>query len=249
MPLLSVIQDESAWLRQYRRAISIWCGHVAEEMAVASAAVYTSAALRGVSEANCVLGTLGAADLQIALNYFTQASAAPLAWYLAEGDAALPGLRDAPVGIWHLNRLEHSFPQTHPDLTIIPARASFPHVGEIAPAMRPDCPPEQAVEAAVSHLDDPRIDALLVLRGGKAVGYATVLSTGEAGFVMDYFVHSESRSRGYESPLTGRMLDICARSGFRDVYWPIPADDAAGQKYAAEIGFAHLGDVPHKRRA
>lgn len=249
MPSLPVIQDESQWLRLYRRALSVWCGHVADEKAIGSAAVYANGAIAGVVEANCILGELAHADEPAMTQYFQSAHTAPLAWYLPAGDAVVDDMADAPVGIWHLERVSHGFSQTHPELTIIPARASFAHVCEIAHAMRPDCPSAAAEEAAMLHLDDPRVDAVLALQNKRAVGFASILSTNEAGFIMEYFIHPQCAMRGYETALTGRVLDICARSLFRDVYWPIDSQDCEGQRYAAEIGFVQAGAAARRCRA
>lgn len=249
MPSLPVIQDESKWLRLYRRAVSMWCGHVADEKAIGSAAVYASRGLASVAEANCVLGELSQEHQPAVAEYFAEARTSPLAWYLPAGDGKLDGLQEATVGIWHLDRMSHGFPQTHPDLTIIPARASFAHVQEIAPHLRPQCAPAEAGEAAVSHLDDPRVDAQLVLRNRKAIGYTSLLSTGEAGFLMDFYIVPDAREEEYRAALTGRVLDVCARSVFRDVYWPISTSDRARQEYAKTIGFALAGEAPHMTRA
>ena len=61
LPIYEESVHEQA-LSQYRRALGIWSGHVADETCFASAGVYANAKLRDVPEANCLIGDVGEAS-------------------------------------------------------------------------------------------------------------------------------------------------------------------------------------------
>lgn len=228
---------ENSPLRIYRRAMQKWCSHVADEVALGEAGIYANASLSSVPEANCVLGNLEVDAEEKVLAHFAQAGTRPRAWYLAGGQAQLSNLRKRHFELWRLDSEAGDLFQGHADLTIIPARASLPHARQIAAFIRPDADPQEAGEAAMCHLDDPHLDAILALYEGRAVGYASVLSTGEAGYVSELFVRQEHRGRGYGSALAGRILDICARSLFKQVVCGIEAGDEAAARFCQRVGF------------
>jgi GNAT superfamily N-acetyltransferase len=232
--------------RIYRRAMVLWCSHVSDEMAFGAAAVYANRQLAGVPEANCILGDLAAAEVPAVLEYFAQARTRPLAWYLPEAQVPAPelgALEPQSLELWRLVAAASRLPQTHPELTVIPARASFRHVQQIAALMHPALPPEQAAEAALCHLDDPHVDALLALHQGQPAGYAAVLSTGEGGVVTDLFVAEGLRGRGYGKVLAAGVIDICQRSLFKHVLCALPSGEDAALAFAGRLGFAPAGAV------
>ena len=246
MVQLNVLSESSAG-RIYHRALELWSSHVADEAAFGPAGVYANAKLAAIPEANCIIGEITADQMPRIAAYFQEAHVAPLAWYLPMGPE-YPPLQDASLTLMQLAVIPPNLSLTHPDLTIIPARASFRHVRQIASAMHPHVSPDQAGEAACCHLDDSHVDALLAIKGGEAVGYASILSTGEAGMVMDFFVLPECRRRGYGTALAGQVLDICARALFRQVITAIDSSDAPAIAYAHKHGFAPAGVVPLRRR-
>ena len=239
---LNVLPDDEVQ-RTYRRALGLWSSHLSDEMAFGSAAVYANANLARIPEANCVLGEV-ADDQSIPIaDYFKSANTAPLAWYLPAGAPAKtwPPMRDRHLVLLRLAALPTQLPQTHPELTIIPARASFRHVRQIAAAIRPEIPPDQAGDAACFHLDDSHVDALLALHDGQAAGFACVLSTGQAGMITDLFVLPPLRHRGYAQALAGQLLQICVRAMFQHVVCAVDAQDAQAIRFAARIGFVEKG--------
>ena len=221
----------------YRRALTLWCSHVADEMAFASAGVYANRSLSEISEANCIIGDVQPplwADIHA---YFSAAKVRPLTWYFPESAPT------AAAGSWQpveLTLLRLSNPPLlkpiHAELTIIPARASFRHAWQIAAHLRPAASAQQAADAMMSHLDDPHVEALLALRAGEAVAYASVLSAGDVGLITELFVHREWRHRGYGLAMAGQVLDMCRRSAFKHVLYAVPSADQGALSFAAHIG-------------
>ncbi len=226
-------EDESHVWRLYRRALGQWSSHVSDEMGFGTAGAYANAKLAQVSEANCVVGEVPAeraADLE---GYFRQANTRPLAWHLA-GAAAPKDMTACDVTLMTLQAAPR-LGAGPTELSIIPARASFAHVKEIAAAMSPGVKPDQAGEAAMCHLDDAHVDAALGLSDGRAAAYATVQSNGDVGFVMDFFVLPEFRGWGYGRAVASWIFDVCARSTFRQVYCAVATGEAA--TFAQRMGF------------
>ena len=238
--------DHTNVLLQYKRALGLWSSHCADEAVFGSAAVYANSSLSLVAEANCIHGELDEAAGGEAMRYFTEARVRPQAWYLPGASPAITPLRDERVNAWRLDSLTMRLPQSHPMLTIISARASFPHVREIAAVMRPSAPAEQSGEAAMCHLDDARVDALLALHDGRAVAYASVISTGEVGFIMELFVREDLRRRGIGTTMMGRLLDICARSLFKSVFCPVSEKSEGGNDFVHQVGFSIAETFTHR---
>lgn len=223
------------YLRLYQRGLALWSSHVAGEAGFGAAAAYARGDMASIAEANCVLGEVAQGDEAGIMEYFAKAGTAPLAWYLANEDCTLiAGLRAGTAEVMRLESMPANLPQTHDDLTILPARAAFGQLEELAPVMRSDCAAKEAIEAEVSHLDDSRVDAIIALRAGRAVGYASVLSVGDAGLITNVFVRPDCRGRGYGKALGGRILDVCTRSLFKDVLLAV-GDGKSG--FAERLGF------------
>lgn len=231
--------DENSVQRLYRRARQLWSGQVAEEIGVGSAAVYARNDLGQIAEANCVIGEVAAEGWAEIREQFAAAGTAMMAWHLPWPEVAPEGMVRQAVGLYRLGGQQRGLPMTHAELTIIPARASFPHVQQIAAEMYADAPTAQAQEAVMCHLDDSRVDAVVAIAGERAVAYASVLSTGEAGFVQELFVAPEFRGRGYSVPMMGWALDICERSAFKQVLWAMEEGEGLARRY----GFAKEGEV------
>ena len=242
MVQLNILSDSSAG-RIYHRALELWCSHVADEAPFGTASVYANAKLAAIPEANCIIGQITPDQLPRITAYFQQARLNPVAWYLPGGQELSP-LRETSLTLLQLGTIPFNLPLTHPDLTIIPARASFRHVRQIASAMFPNFPPDQAAEAACCHLDDSHVDALLAIKGSQAVGYASILSTGDAGMIMDFFILPDFRHCGYGRALAGQALDICARALFRQVIVAIDSSHDQALAYARQFGFAPALTVP-----
>jgi GNAT superfamily N-acetyltransferase len=237
MVALPVLDQGSSPQRLYRRAIQLWCSQVAEETGFGTATAYTRADLPAVAEANCLLGEIPPEQWPAIHDHFARAGTRPLAWYLPSPETPPEGMRPRSLTLYRLGAMPTGLPRTHPDLTIIPARASFSHVAQIMPDLYPGIPASQAQEAAMCHLDDSRVDAIVAIEGDRAVAYASVLSTGEAGFIQEFFVHPETRGRGYGRAMAGWVFDICIRSLFKQVFCALPADMPPAANLAQKYGF------------
>ena len=230
--------QDSSPQRLYRRAVQLWSSQVAQETGFGPATAYTRTDMAGIAEANCLMGDVLPEHWPAIHAHFAQAGTKPLAWHLPQPEVAPEGMRPHPLVVYRLGVMPTDLPRTHPDLTIIPARASFPHVAQIMPAMYPSAPASQAQEAAMCHLDDSRVDAILAIQGDRAVAYASVLSIGDAGFVQEFFVHPDARGRGYGRAMAGWIFDICIRSVFKQVLCVLPVDTPASVNLAQKYGFA-----------
>jgi ribosomal protein S18 acetylase RimI-like enzyme len=133
-----------------------------------------------------------------------------------------------------------------PGVTVLPARAAFRHARELAAEVSPDDP--DGTEAQVRHLDDPHNDALLALRGGKAVGRVTVLAAGDVGRIDQVFVAEGARRQGIGRLLVGRALEICARSLFRHVLLSVGSDNRRAIALYQSLGFRKAGTIVTYRR-
>jgi ribosomal protein S18 acetylase RimI-like enzyme len=161
----------------------------------------------------------------------------PLAHLLIES-----GYTAQSCDVMLLDRRPHAMAEVA-GLTIIPARASYRHVRELAAesAGQFDCP--QLVDAAESHLDDPHWDALLALRDGRAVAMGGVLSVGELGRINDLYVSTAFRRRGFARTLMSRLLEVCARSLFRTVLLDVMPDNIRAIDLYAGLGFRKIASV------
>lgn len=237
MVALAILDHEEGSLqRLYRRATQLWCSQVSEETGFGHAAAYARGDLAGIHEANCLIGEITDEQWPAIHAHFAAAATQPLIWYLPSPEAPPEGMQPHRLVLHRLANMPSDLPRTHPDLTIIPARASFSHVAQIMTAMYAGAPASQAQEAAMCHLDDSRVDAVLAIQGDRAVAYASVLSTGEAGFVQEFFVHPEARGRGYGRAMAGWIFDICVRSVFKHVLCALP-QDAPAADLAQKYGF------------
>lgn len=128
-----------------------------------------------------------------------------------------------------------------PGLTIIPARASFKHFRALAEEGSLEWGRLRNTEAAMLHLDDSHVDALLALRDGVPVASACVLAVGEIGCVETLYVSKSFRRQGIGRTMMSRALEICARSLFKHVFLTRdPADPTASNLYT-HLGFKKIG--------
>ena len=95
-------------------------------------------------------------------------------------------------------------------LQMIPARASYEHAVTIYERMTEEWhEPQGAAEMGLRLLDDPRIDASIVLDAGEPVGHIAVCSFGEVGRIEDVFVVPTHRRRGIGRAMLSRALELC----------------------------------------
>jgi ribosomal protein S18 acetylase RimI-like enzyme len=135
-------------------------------------------------------------------------------------------------------------------LTVIPARASYRHVRELAQESGCEEDPVAAgelAEANVMHLDDPDVEGILALKGGEAVGRAYVLAAGEVGSIEHVYVAGRFRGQGIGRAIVARAIEACARSTFRHVFVSVdPASEISAGMYR-RMGFERVGEVVEYR--
>jgi hypothetical protein len=115
-------------------------------------------------------------------------------------------------------------------LKVIPARASFLHVQRLVRETQAD---EQQAEAAIAHLDDPHVDALLAMDGAQPVGCIAMLTMGEVGRIQ--WMPGRPDQAAVRARLMGMLLDIAGRGLLRHVLAAEVLEESVAD-YAA-IGF------------
>ena len=127
-----------------------------------------------------------------------------------------------------------------PDIKIIPARASFRHARQLAEEKSGGN--AEQTDAALLHLDDPHVDALLALRDGHAVAGISVLAMGEIGRIEQLYVAEKHRRRHLGTLMVNRALEICARALFKHVLLASSSEQAA-QALFKQSGFEAVGSI------
>jgi ribosomal protein S18 acetylase RimI-like enzyme len=144
--------------------------------------------------------------------------------------------------IMHLGRTPPNPIREIAGLTIIPARASYPHIRQLMEESAAIWNEPQLVEGKMLHLDDPHTEALLALRGREPVGYVEVLAVGEIGCVADLFVSARFRREGIGRTMMSRALEACARSLFRHVFICVGQENDAARSLYEKCGFGKSGE-------
>jgi GNAT superfamily N-acetyltransferase len=103
-------------------------------------------------------------------------------------------------------------------LKILPARAAYGAVSQLAEAAAAESRRAEWAKAALLHLDDGHYDALIALEGNRAIGRVGVLAVGEIGLIQELYVIPSHRNRNIESSLLARAVEIGARSRFRHLF-------------------------------
>jgi ribosomal protein S18 acetylase RimI-like enzyme len=151
------------------------------------------------------------------------------------------------TGVMYLGRGVRGVVREVGGLTIIPARASYRHVRELAADAARERGAAADVSAAVEvHtlcVDNPQCDAMLAIENGRAIGRVNVVSVGEMGRVENLYVLREHRGRGIGRTLMSRALESCARSLFRHVFLAVDADNEAAVGLYVKLGFEKIGEV------
>lgn len=130
-----------------------------------------------------------------------------------------------------------------PGVTILPARAAFRHARELADEAARMWQEPQIAEGQMRHLDDPHCDALLAVRGGRAVGRIVVMAVGEVGRIDAVYVARDARRQGVGRLLLARAMEVCARSQFRQVMLGVDADNEPAKSLYRSIGFRKIGEL------
>lgn len=130
-------------------------------------------------------------------------------------------------------------PGGFPDCQIIPARASYRHVQDIAAETIDQCVLSQAL---LNHLDDPRLDAILIMRGGEVAGYGDILSMGQTGVIQQVLLGTDARAMGVDRLILRELVEIGRRSQFRHILAGPWADDQASKNTLQSVGFGIVGN-------
>jgi ribosomal protein S18 acetylase RimI-like enzyme len=247
-------------VRFYHRVELHWSRHLAEETTLDIGTALANPRLRAIDRANCIFdatlpeGMSPSQAIEIADAHFQEAASQCRMWIMNPSASRQvdPLLAHLVARGFQANRRDILYLAGHAaaldeiaGLTIIPARASFRHVRELAEEISPDTP--GAADAALMHLDDPHVDALLALRQGTALGFVTVLSTGEIGAITELFVSAAYRRHGIGRTLLARAMEIAARSLFKHVFVSASPDDVAATSLLHAAGFTTVGTFTEYR--
>lgn len=244
-------------LRQTIHAYITFDATLGETLEVDCGTVVRARELPLVYSANCVLGaTLPAtADATAAVaqteELFARQGLRCWKWLIAPENAN-PGLIPAleargyllqRLALWVLGRAA-AIP-VQPDLTVIPARASFAQLRaiEMADASLPESFRTQMAEAAVRRLDEPAIDGLIALRDGRGIGNVEIVGSGELGYIAGLGVLPEARGQGVGTTLLGRALELAARSRFRYVTVFSDYGCPITRGFYERAGFVQIGEA------
>lgn len=138
------------------------------------------------------------------------------------------------------------------NLHIVPGRSSYAGLRQLAdavlnhehPAPLSETVREQFLLAAERHLDDPRIDSLLVLSNdAMPLGVANMVNAGEIGVVTSFVVHPEKRGQGVGASLMAATLELAARSRYRHVALVCGRDDPGVERFYGRCGFTRIGVI------
>jgi ribosomal protein S18 acetylase RimI-like enzyme len=262
LPILKASSEPTGddLLRYFHRAQLHWTRHLGEESTLDFGVAFTNPTLNRVHDANRILEAsvpLGAtADEAVRQVQTFYASRGCTCYQWVPNPSAEPG-RVAPLvdhlltlghrrqasDVMHLKYLPRGAIAERPDLKIIPARASYRHVQELATEASQRWNEPQLVDATLLHLDDAHWDALLALKDGRAVGMIGVLAVGEIGLVEDVYVAEAHRNQGIGKTLMSRAVEICARSLFKHVLLEVAPDNAAAIALYKKFGFRKVAEA------
>lgn len=253
-------------VRLYHRTELHWTRHLGEETQLDVGTAIVNPELAAVQDANCILdaavpedGNVDDAILEAEAHFASQGVQCAK-WVLnpsvpAERTQLLAdrliasGFTTGSYDILHLAGQPVGRIQEIGGLTIIPARASFRHARQLADEWAAAYSVPQLADAAMLHLEDPHVDALLALKDGVAIAMVAVLSVGDMGCIEDLFVSEAHRRQGIGRTMMSRAMEICARSLFKQVFIGVdPSNDAAVRLYG-EFGFKRVGNYVWYRRS
>jgi hypothetical protein len=243
-------------IRAAKRADVILLRMVAEETFLDGATAYISQAHPALREANAAF------DLRIPpegdakriidglLAAFAEAGATCFSCDSSEADWPAPlaealaarGYQPRAFAIAELTA--YAPPSTIDEkLQIIPGRAAYhelrglyaqreEHAGNPAA--------QDAAQARVDQLDDPRVDLFLARRDRQPVGLASLLTLGNIGVVLDLFTAPSCEDPAVLHTLAAHLIDHCMRAQFEQVIARFEPDDTRAAFFAG-LGFKLAG--------
>jgi ribosomal protein S18 acetylase RimI-like enzyme len=237
-----------------------WSRHLAEEQLLDLGIALFNPELPQVIDANLIMdavlpGGIGPADAIAAAGEFYRERGSRLSGLILS-PAANPHPSPEPLKthleasgwssesreILRLNRRPAASAIAIPAGTkIIPARASFRHARRLAEETTAGN--TQQTDAALLHLDDPHVDALLALQDGQAVAGVSVLAMGEVGRIDQLYVSEGHRREGLGKLMLSRALEICARGLFKHVLLSTSPAETAAQALFKDFGFEPIGKI------
>ena len=247
-------------LRLFGQTESHWCAHLGEEIQLDVGTAYSNPKLPGVFEANNTAqvtlpqGMTPAEAFEQVQDHFTERGAKCHYWSMnpstpAEKNRALveylesKGYHAESADVMSMGRIQ---PIEMPQLAgvkIIPTRAAQRQARELFAESASRFGTPEFADAEMLHLDDPRWDALLALKDGKAVAAAGVLAVGEVGRVDQVYVAKEHRRQGLALLMMARVLESCARSLFKQVVLSVMPTNAPAIALYERFGFRKVGSV------
>jgi len=258
LPILKVSHaSEGDLLRMFHRARLHWARHEAEETTFDFGTAFTNPQLprygNQVVDALVPDGLSAAEVLAQAEEHFEKAGAVCRRWVMAPGagEARTKPLVEALMGrgfvrgsydILHLSHQPTTAIQEVGGLTIIPARASYKHVRQLAEEWAAVWKAPELAEAIMLHLDGDHTDALIALKDGKPAAFAFVLGVGDFGCIEDLFVSAAFRNQGVGRTMMSRAMEICARSLFKHVFIGADAENGPAMKLYYRFGFQRVGE-------
>jgi GNAT superfamily N-acetyltransferase len=247
-------------VRLYHRTELHWLRHLGDEAQLDAGVAFTRRELSTVTAANSMIdaalppGGSPADVAEEARRHFEEAGTTCQRWLL---NPAAPEAQTRPLAehlaaqgwatessdILYLAGRPPALAGPSDGLTIIPARASFRHAGQLAEEAAAEARLPQLADASMLHLDDPHWDVMIALRDGKAVARAGVLAVGEIGRIDQLYVSPRERERGVGGTMLARVLEVCARSLFRHVMVCPRPGESEGPAFYGQWGFRKVGQM------
>lgn len=248
MPLPILRASASDVSRLYCKTEVDWSRAIADEAPLDIGTAFTNAALADVPQANQILDAAipanEPAERAVAggLRHFELAGTACHAWLPnpAADDSALAAALNAqgfvasPIDVWRHSQEHSAVSAELADVLIIPARASFRHLQQLADDRGLSV---QQAPAMLLHLDDPHLDAIIALRHGVAVCSAGILAAGEVGRLDFFYPHPTLCDDATARAVLERALEIGRRSLFRHLLAGTGSADVRTASLLASVGF------------
>jgi len=262
-PLTVLDQAAAADLpRLFARVNHRWAEQLAEPETLDMGVAIVNAKLSGVADANQLVDAAVPAELsaaqavRVAEEHFAAAKSICRQWTIntsLAAAAAAPladalrqaGYRPIEHDILRLHQANLAAADNPPGVQIIPARASYRHVAQLAEekylSLGYDADlTRQLVESEITRLDDPHFDSLLALREGQTLGTVGAMAVGELGRLTGPWISPSARGQGLGKLLMSRVIDICARALFRHVFAALDPACAVAESLR-NAGFVRVG--------